>query len=149
MNDVTQQNVHIRAFIEQQFPNTAPDLIDRICDINTSLNGKIGDDELPRNISWKPLMLEFNNLFSYGEGNKINFENMSGLYGVFSPNATGKTSAFDALCFALYDKTPRAFKGSHIMNTRKDEFSCTLTFSIEKEVFTFQYRKNRLQKKER
>ncbi len=138
MNDVTQQNIHIRTFIQEQFPNTAPDLIDKICEINTTLNGKIGEDELPRNISWKPLMLEFNNLFSYGEGNKINFENMSGLYGVFSPNATGKTSAFDALCFALYDKTPRAFKGSHIMNTRKDEFSCVLTINIENEIFTIE-----------
>jgi DNA repair exonuclease SbcCD ATPase subunit/DNA repair exonuclease SbcCD nuclease subunit len=131
MNDVAHQNAHIRAFIENELPNTAPDLIDKICDINTSLNNKIGEDELPRNISWKPLMLEFDNLFSYGAGNKINFENMSGLYGVFSPNATGKTSAFDAMCFALYDKTPRAFKGSHIMNTRKDDFSCTLTLLIE------------------
>lgn len=131
MNEASQQNIHIRDFIVNQFPNTASDLIDKICEINTTLNGRIGDDELPRNISWKPLLLEFNNLFSYGENNKINFADMSGLYGVFSPNATGKTSAFDALCFALYDKTPRAFKGSHIMNTRKNEFKCTLTVSIE------------------
>ena len=130
ISDVSHQNSLIKDYIEEHFHNIDSDVVQKVLDINTSLNARVGDDELPKNVSWRPIKLEFDNLFSYGEGNSINFADMSGLYGVFSPNATGKTSAFDAMCFALYDKTPRAFKGSHIMNTRKDKFSCKLTIEI-------------------
>lgn len=130
VNDVTCQNKLIREYIEQNYPQTASEVIDKTLEINTRLNSSLKEDELPRNIAWKPIKLKFDNLFSYGEGNEINFENMTGLYGIFSANATGKTSAFDALCFALYDKTPRAYKGAHIMNTRADKCSCEFIFDV-------------------
>ena len=130
VQDVDWQNKLIREYISQNLAGVADEVIDRALEINKKLNAKIQEDELPRNISWRPLHLKFDNLFSYGTGNEINFETMTGLYGIFSPNATGKTSAFDALCFALYDKTPRAYKGSHIMNTREDNCSCELLFEI-------------------
>lgn len=130
IHNVSYQNELLREFIEQKYPGTADEFLDKIYEINKQLNSQIQEDELPRNINWKPVKLKFDNLFSYGKGNVIDFENLQGLYGVFSPNATGKTSAFDALCFALYDKTPRAFKGSHIMNTRENECSCEFIFDI-------------------
>jgi DNA repair exonuclease SbcCD ATPase subunit len=130
INDISCQNKLIREYIEQNYPQTASEVIDKTLEINTRLNSMLTEDELPRNISWKPIKLKFDNLFSYGEGNEIDFENMSGLYGIFSPNATGKSSAFDALCFVLYDKTPRAFKGANIMNTRADTCKCEFEFDI-------------------
>lgn len=131
ITDVNNQNELIKKYIENHKLTVSDEVISNILEINALLNDKIGEDELPRNIHWRPILLKFDNLFSYGEGNEIKFEDMDGLYGVFSPNATGKTSAFDALCFALYDKTPRAFKGSNIMNTRCDEFFCSLELEIE------------------
>lgn len=130
VHDVQYQNKLIRTYLENYYPGISEGVLDKIDEINIQLNSKIKEDELPRNVHWRPIKLKFDNLFSYGEGNEVNFENMNGLYGVFSPNATGKTSAFDALCFALYDKTPRAFKGSHIMNTRADECYCELEFEV-------------------
>jgi DNA repair exonuclease SbcCD ATPase subunit len=136
MHDVKQQNKYISSFVKAHFPNVSDDELERILDINVKLNERIGEDELPKNISWRPLTLKFDNLFSYGADNVVNFDEMSGLYGIFSANATGKTSAFDAMCFALYDKTPRAFKGSHIMNTRKDTFQCELVFEVNGVTYT-------------
>lgn len=130
VHDISFQNELITDYINNNFPNTSEDILTQVLQINASLNEKIVDDDLPRNVSWKPITLKFDNLFSYGTGNFIDFENLHGIVGVFAPNASGKTSAFDALCFALYDKTPRAFKGSHIMNTRKDECSCELRFAV-------------------
>jgi DNA repair exonuclease SbcCD ATPase subunit len=130
INDVNVQNKLIGKFIDEH-DTASESLRDKVLEISTSLNDQIHDDELPKNIRWKPISLKFDNLFSYGAGNSINFEDMTGVYGVFSANATGKTSAFDAMCFALYDKTPRAFKGSHIMNTRSDTFSCEFEFDVE------------------
>ena len=143
IHDVTHQNTLIKKYIEDHYPNTDADVIQKVLDVNTKINGLIGDEELPKNISWRPIHLKFDNLFSYGEGNEVNFDDMTGLYGVFSPNATGKTSAFDAMCFALYDKTPRAFKGSHIMNTRRNIFSCELEIEIENKRYVIERRGNR------
>jgi DNA repair exonuclease SbcCD ATPase subunit len=131
ITDISHQNGIIKKYIEEHYPNISTDVIQKVLDVNTKTNMLIGDEELPKNITWRPIHLKFDNLFSYGEGNEIKFDGMEGLYGVFSPNATGKTSAFDAMCFALYDKTPRAFKGSHIMNTRRNIFSCELEIDIE------------------
>lgn len=51
--------------------------------------------------------------------------------GIVSHNS----SIIDSLIFTLYDKTPRAFKGDHIINNRKDVFECQLMFEINNEVF--------------
>jgi DNA repair exonuclease SbcCD ATPase subunit/DNA repair exonuclease SbcCD nuclease subunit len=130
IHDVQYQNALISDYILLNYPNTSQEILERIFEINKQLNAKLVEDDLPRSVVWRPLRLKFDNLFSYGEGNEINFSDMKGLYGVFSPNATGKTSAFDSLCFALYDKTPRAFKGSHIMNTRANYCYCEFDFEI-------------------
>lgn len=143
IGDVSHQNSLIKHYIETHMVDVDPDSIQKIFEINTQLNSRIGDDELPKNISWRPIFIKFDNLFSYGADNSINFDGMDGLYGVFSPNATGKTSAFDAMCFALYDKTPRAFKGSHMMNTRKNKFSCELTIEIGQKLYVIERVGNR------
>ena len=107
----------------------------RIHELNVELNGRLIAADLSRNIQWTPLLFEFSNMFSYGEDNTIDFENIEGVHGLFSPNASGKTAAFDALMFCLYDKTPRAYKAAHIINNRKDDFECSLKFEINGEEY--------------
>ena len=106
-------------------------IINKVLEVHSKLYHMIEMDNLPPQLTWKPIQLKFDNLFSYGENNIIDFTNMSGLMGIFSENATGKTSAVAALCFALYDKTPTAFKGNHIMNVTKDTCLCEFTFEID------------------
>jgi DNA repair exonuclease SbcCD ATPase subunit len=69
-------------------------------------------------------------MFSYGENNKIDFAKVGGLMGLFAPNASGKSSLFDAISFCLFDKCSRAFKATHIMNNRKSDFQCELHFQV-------------------
>jgi DNA repair exonuclease SbcCD ATPase subunit len=70
-------------------------------------------------------------MFSYGERNVINFDKVTGLMGLFAPNAQGKSSLFDAISFCLFDKCSRAYKASAIMNNRKADFHCQLEFSVD------------------
>jgi DNA repair exonuclease SbcCD ATPase subunit len=107
----------------------------KIEDLNNKLNKRLNDDDLVKNIAWKPIKFEFDNMFSYGENNIVNFENMKGLMGVFAPNASGKSSLFDALSFCIFDKSSRAFKAANILNNRKTSFSCKLEFDINDERF--------------
>ena len=51
--------------------------------------------------------------------------------GLFAPNASGKSSLFDAISFCLLDKCSRAFKAAHVMNNRKADFHCQLDFEVE------------------
>jgi DNA repair exonuclease SbcCD ATPase subunit len=79
-----------------------------------------GGDEVARNTTWSLRRLEFENLFGYGSGNVINFDDLSGIVGVFGPNATGKSSIPGALMYALFNDTDRgAIKNMHVCNIRK------------------------------
>jgi DNA repair exonuclease SbcCD ATPase subunit len=118
----------------REFP-VDDETVKQILNINRTMNANLVLEDYSRNINWQPISFKFSNMFSYGEDNEVNFEKMNGIYGIFSPNASGKSSIMDALMFCLYDKTPRAFKGDHIMNNRKNSFKCELIFKINNTMF--------------
>lgn len=130
VTNVNTQNSLIQDWIERTHESVDDDLMKKIIDINTKLNTTIAYDDQSRNVHWRPVKFTFSNMFSYGDKNEINFNDMSGIYGIFAPNATGKSSSIDALMFCLYDKTPRAFRGDHIMNNRRESFECELQLEI-------------------
>ena len=135
LTDVRLQQTLISDWLVRNFPSLDTEVITAIEKINKDLNSKVSHDDQSRNVHWRPLNFKFSNMFSYGENNEINFTDMRGLYGIFASNASGKSSIMDSLMFCLYDKTPRAFKGDHIINNRKDKFECELTFDINNEVY--------------
>jgi DNA repair exonuclease SbcCD ATPase subunit/DNA repair exonuclease SbcCD nuclease subunit len=130
VKDETFQNQLIRDYLERQFLLEDGDL-DKISEINKEINHRIDDSELAENILWVPKTLEFSNMFSYGEGNKVRFENAQGVIGIFAPNASGKSSLFDALSFCIFDKTSRSSSSKNILNNQKDNFYCKFNFEID------------------
>jgi DNA repair exonuclease SbcCD ATPase subunit len=112
-------------------PFVTPEDILGIQSLNKEINSKIVIDDLTRNVQWKPVRFEFSNMFSYGEDNIINFDKVSGLMGLFAPNASGKSSLFDAISFCLFDRCSRTFKAGNILNNRKSDFHCQLDFNVE------------------
>ena len=132
LSNVSIQNSMIESWLKATHgKQISTKLITKILDINKKLNDEIEHDDQSRNVHWRPIELKFSNIFSYGEDNIIRFDGMSGTYGIFAPNASGKSSSMDALIFALFDKTPRAFKGSDIMNNRKSKFNVQLIFEVD------------------
>jgi DNA repair exonuclease SbcCD ATPase subunit/DNA repair exonuclease SbcCD nuclease subunit len=130
VKDETFQNQLIRDYLERQFLLEDSDL-DKISDINKEVNSRIDDSTLAENILWTPKTLEFSNMFSYGEGNKVRFEDARGVIGIFAPNASGKSSLFDALSFCIFDKTSRTSSSKNILNNQKDNFYCKFNFEID------------------
>jgi DNA repair exonuclease SbcCD ATPase subunit len=112
-------------------PFTTKSDLDGLDIINRDINSRIVQEEIHRNIHWKPIKFTFSNMFSYGEDNKIDFSKVSGLMGLFAPNAAGKSSLFDAISFCLFDKCSRAFKAQNILNNRKSDFECQLHFQVD------------------
>ena len=131
ITDVNYQNSLITDYIQRMMPFVTPEDILGIQSLNKEINSKIVIDDLTRNVQWKPLRFEFSNMFSYGEDNIINFDKVSGLMGLFAPNASGKSSLFDAISFCLFDRCSRTFKASNILNNRKSDFHCQLDFTVE------------------
>lgn len=73
-----------------------------------------------RNIKWSIKRLEFDNMFSYGKGNIINFDNLRGITGIFGRNRAGKSSIPGTIMYGLYNTTDRgAMSNLHVINMRK------------------------------
>ncbi len=136
VSDINYQNSLIGEYVERMMPFVTKKDLDGLEVINRDINSRITHEEIIRNIYWKPIRFEFSNMFSYGENNKIDFTKLGGLMGLFAPNASGKSSLFDAVSFCLYDKCSRAFKAQNILNNRKTDFFCELNFQINSVDYT-------------
>jgi exonuclease SbcC len=89
------------------------------------------EDDVNRGVNWQVKKLEFDNMFSYGEDNVVDFTKLSGIVGMFAPNASGKSSLLDALSFCLFDRSSRAYKAVNVLNNKKNYFSCKATLEVE------------------
>lgn len=123
------QNKHIREYLNA-IEIVDPEDMSAIMKLNAETNKLLSISNLQQNVVWKPVQLDFSNMLSYGSDNSICFDKLSDIVGLFSKNAEGKSAIFDILCFALYDKTPRASKAIHILNNSKDEFYCKVQFAV-------------------
>tara|TARA_R110001592_G_scaffold119639_2_gene322961 strand:+ start:11923 stop:15081 length:3159 start_codon:yes stop_codon:yes gene_type:complete len=130
VKEETFQNQLIRDYLERRY-SLEDDELNQITDINKQMNGLIDDSKIAENILWTPKDFQFSNMFSYGEDNLIRFDRARGIVGIFAPNASGKSSLFDALSFCIYDKTSRTNVSKNILNNRKDKFYCKFNFEID------------------
>ena len=98
------------------------DLMKRIMNLNLKYN-KIAEDneEVSRNINWSLRSIEWDNLFNYSEGNRINFDNLEGIVGIFGKNFSGKSSIIDSILYTIYNSTSKNDrKNLNIINQNKD-----------------------------
>lgn len=93
---------------------------DEMHDVLSNVHSQVvTTDEIARGTVWTLKQLEFDNLYGYGPSNRIDFENKSGIVGVFGPNAIGKSSIVGSIMYALYNASDRgAGKNAHVVNTR-------------------------------
>ena len=128
--DVDYQNKLITDYIKHKFDIDDKEVLEKVYTINKELNASLGKEQIVKNIRWKPKIFEFDNMFSYGEGNVIDFTKMHNVIGLFASNAAGKSSILSALSFCIFDKCDRAFKASHVLNTQKMTFRCKFNFEV-------------------
>ena len=99
-------------------------------------------DKIPQNLSdvkgqkWSINSMKFDNTFSYGKNNYINFNNLSGVVGLFGNNRTGKSSIPGTLMYTLFNTSDRgAIKNQDIVNIRKGSCKSTVNFNIGTDVY--------------
>ena len=124
----------IDEYLKQNYFVDDDTLID-IKKINEELNGRLPEEEVNRGVVWHIKKFEFDNMFSYGENNVVDFTKLTGIVGLFAPNASGKSSLLDALSFCLFDRSSRAYKAINVLNNKKDTFYCKATLEVEGVVY--------------
>jgi DNA repair exonuclease SbcCD ATPase subunit len=129
VRDIDYQNSLLVDFLKEKC-NLEEQSIKDICEINKIVNNALPKSEVPRNSIWLPKTFEFSNMFSYGKDNFIDFSNMSGTYGIFAPNASGKSTLLDSIAYCIFDKCSRTTKSAQVMNSTSDSFKCKLVFEL-------------------
>ncbi|WP_434750087.1 SbcC/MukB-like Walker B domain-containing protein [Paenibacillus amylolyticus] len=81
----------------------------------------------------RPILLKVAGLQSYREMQEVDFTVLTetGLFGIFGPTGSGKSSLLDAITLAMYGKVERAVNGTQgIMNHAEDSLSVAFTFEL-------------------
>ena len=131
INDKDYQTALITDYLKTKLNVVDQVIIDGVIKINDDVNNVVKKDEFARNIRWIPIKFEWENMFSYAEGNVIDFTKTKDLVGLFAANTSGKSSIFSALTFCLFDKCERASGAKSIMNDKKTTFSCKFEFELD------------------
>lgn len=88
------------------------------------------------NKKWTIHNLSFENTFSYGKDNFINFDNLDGVVGLFGNNRAGKSSIPGSLMYCLYNSTDRgSIKNQNIINTRKGHCKSSAVISSDQKKY--------------
>ncbi|MGE6630910.1 exonuclease subunit SbcC [Bacillus sp. NPDC077027] len=83
----------------------------------------------------KPIALTIKGLHSFREEQTIDLNSLcdAGVFGIFGPTGSGKSSILDAMTLALYGKVERALNNTHgILNQAEDKLTVSFTFALQK-----------------
>lgn len=84
----------------------------------------------------RPKILEIEGLQSFRDKQVIDFETLgeTGLFGIFGPTGSGKSTVLDAITFALYGRVKRAERGTQgIININMDTARVAFSFELQKD----------------
>ncbi len=80
------------------------------------------------------IKLELEGFMSYKDYTVLPLEQFD-LFLISGPVGAGKSSLFDAICYALYGRTPRISTSRDLINRRSDEMIVRLVFSVDGKVY--------------
>lgn len=123
--------------------------LQRVVELNKKYSTIAESEEtVKRNINWRLKTLEWDNLFNYGEGNKIDFSDVAGIVGVFGKNFSGKSSIIDSILYTLYNSTSKGNrKNLNTINQDKEWGRGKVEIEIGDNVLTIERRSDKYIKK--
>ena len=136
LRDISIQEELIKDYLKDYEPSD--ELLKEVYRLNSRINREAEEKEdVARNINWSLKSLKWNNLFNYGEGSSINFENLNGTVGIFGKNFSGKSSVIDSLLYTLFNSTSKNVrKNVDIINQNKDRGNGKATIQVGHRVYT-------------
>jgi len=112
--------------------------MEKVYELNKKYNKIVEDNEdISRNVNWKLVNFEFDNLFNYGEDNNVNFNELSGIVGIFGKNYSGKSSIVDGVLWTLFNSTSKnERKNLNVINQNKEYCRGKVEIQIGDRTFT-------------
>ncbi|WP_166243705.1 AAA family ATPase [Paenibacillus turpanensis] len=98
----------------------------------------------------RPIKLTISGLQSYREPQTVDFQTLTeaGVFGIFGPTGSGKSSILDAMTLALYGTVERASSGTHgIMNQAEQQLAVSFEFELASAKGRERYRVERTYKR--
>ncbi len=97
----------------------------------------------------RPIKLEIEGIQSFKERQTIDFDYLSsnGIFGIFGPTGSGKSTILDCIILSLYGKINRSKINSDFINTKCKEARVYLVFSFRSQNKVRKYEVERLFKK--
>jgi len=135
LRDLGVQEKLIRNYLKEY--KAEEDILLKVLELNKKFSSAIEDgEETYRNINWKLKSLEWDNLFNYGEGNKIDFSNLNGIVGIFGKNYSGKSSVIDGLLYTVFNTTSKNNrKNLNVINQNAESAFGKATIDIDGEEY--------------
>ena len=135
VRDINYQNELISEYLKNNIEGVDGESIKRVCELNKMTNNspEIYDGDVTRNVDWKLKSFEFDNMFSYGEGSKIDFTKLNGVAGIVAPNHSGKSAVMDAIAYTIFDVCSRTNRAIDVLNKKKNKFKAKLNLEINGE----------------
>lgn len=135
VRNVNYQNDLISEYLKNNIEGVDEESIKRVCELNKMTNNspEIYDGDVTRNVDWKLKSFEFDNMFSYGGGSKIDFTKLNGVAGIVAPNHSGKSAVMDAIAYTIFDVCSRTNRAIDVLNKKKNKFTAKLNLEINGE----------------
>lgn len=139
VESVSYQEKIIKQYIDHINKGLAPQQVSQIIQLNESINRKVRKNNISSQQSiWSIEKLQFDNFFSYGENNVVQFSNHKGIVGIIGENRVGKSALIDVILFLLFDRTPRTTKSISLLNTKKETLWGKITLLIDGKCYIIQ-----------
>ena len=123
--------------------------LEKVFELNNKYNKIVEDcEDISRNVNWKLKSFEFDNLFNYGEDNKVNFSNLGGIVGVFGKNYSGKSSIIDGVLWTLFNSTSKnERKNLNVINQNQNFARGRVEIEIDDNLFIIERRADKYVKR--
>jgi DNA repair exonuclease SbcCD ATPase subunit/predicted phosphodiesterase len=108
--------------------------INQILEIHEELfNLSVSDEKSAYGSTWTINNMHFDNTFSYGNDNSIDFNLLPGLVGIFSPNASGKSALLDSMLMGFFNMSSRATRKNvvDVINKNQNKAAMELNFDVD------------------
>ncbi len=94
---------------------------DEVMKLFREYESAVDTDGSARGTTWQLKSMRWDNMMNFGEGNVLDLTKLSGLVGIFAPNASGKSSIFDIMLEGLFDKISKEVpRNIDLVNDNKD-----------------------------
>ena len=147
LRDISVQERLMKEYLKDY--EATDEMIERVNNLNQKYNKMAeASEDVARNINWKLNNFEWDNLFNYGKNNRVDFEKLNGIVGIFGKNFSGKSSIIDGLLYTIFNTTSKnERKNLNVINQHKSACSGKVELQIGDKVYTINRRSEKYIKK--